>query len=106
LKIHSSSLHIPASGNQTSKSQQPANHSQDSASVSDNNVNTPSSTKDFAAAAEQESQQQLSVAANTNQQHSTINAKSQKAVAAYTETFNDFVHQQISAKITGIDFYV
>ncbi len=106
MKIHNSSLHIPPSGSQTNKPQQSANHSQDNASVSDNNAHSPSSVKDFAAAAEQESQQQLSVAANPDQTQTSLNAKSQKAVAAYTETFNDFVHQQISAKITGIDFYV
>jgi len=106
LKIHSSSLHIPSSGNQANKPQKSTNNPQNSASVSDNNARTPSSAKDFAAAAEQESLQQLSVAGNTNQTQSLLNAKSQKAVAAYTDTFNDFVHQQISEKITGIDFYV
>jgi len=106
LKIHNSSLHIPPSGNQANKPQQTTNNSQNSASVSDNNARTPSSAKDFASAAEQESQQQLSVVGNSNQTQSILNAKSQKAVAAYTDTFNDFVHQQISEKITGIDFYV
>jgi len=106
LKIHSSSVHIPPSGNQTNKPQHPANHSQDSTTVSDNSAHTPSNVTEFAAAAEQENQQQLKVAINSNQVLTPLNAKSQKAVAAYTDIFNDFVHQQVSAKITGIDFYV
>jgi len=106
LKIHSSSLHIPSSGHSANKPKQAANNSQENVSASDNRSQQPSNNQAFVSAKQEEAKQQLNQVSQLEQTSTTLNTKNAKALAAYTDTFNDFIHQQVSAKITGIDFYV
>lgn len=105
MKIHSSSLHVSPSGQQANQAKQTTPQSQINETGSDKNTPRPSSNQEFASAAEQENKQ-LAQAVYTEENKAALNPKALKAVNAYTETFNDFIHQQVSAKITGIDFYV
>ncbi|MDC9727856.1 MAG: hypothetical protein PSN04_00820 [Methyloprofundus sp.] len=106
MKIHSSSLHVSPSGQQANQAKQPSEQGQINDAQVDKNPRTPSSSQEFASAADREHQQQLTQVANSKNTQTPLNAQALKAVSAYTETFNDFIHQQVSAKITGIDFYV
>ncbi len=105
MKIHSSSLHVSPSGQQANKPKQSSQQPQVNDS-SDKSTRAPSNRQEFASAAEQEHQQQLNTVTSTEKTQRPLDAKALKAVNAYTETFNDFIHEQVSAKITGIDFYV
>jgi hypothetical protein len=89
LKIHSSSLHVSPSGQQANKPKQSPQPFQDYEPAANKNAPRPSRNQEFAAAAEQESQQQITQVAYTEKSQAALNAKALKAIIAYTETFND-----------------